>query len=214
MADATIDGAFIILTPGRFGPPNPTYGIPTDGFVGADHHNVAAAAYPVGTVIAVHNSGAAYGVAGMSEFVYLKWSDTDTHTGAINYVAVPASGDVPTTYTMDPDDYFIDTAALTSTIVQHTHNPRAVIALSDMTNLYYGWAWCGGVQPSDIVSTMADTAYTIATDDTVVTGPISSGNCAADYIGLTLGGGSSIRSYAASASLTDGGAMGFAFQAD
>jgi len=211
MADATIDGAYIVLTPGRFGPPNPAYGIPTDGFTGADHHNVAAAAYPVGTVIAAYNSGASKGVAGMSEFVYLKWSDTDTHTGAVNYVAVPASGDVPTTYTMDPDDYFIDTAALTSTLVESAYNPRAVVALSDMTNLYYGWAWCGGVCPSDIVTTMDGDLHT---DDSVAVGPITCVNCASDYMGLAGFDISVAMSYAASASLQDGGPMGYAFQAD
>jgi len=211
MGDSTIDGAYVVLTSGRFGAPNPNYGIPTDGFAGADHHNVAAAAYPVGTVIAAHNVGTD-GAPGMTEFVYLQYANGNTVFTATSSVTLAAKGFcVPCSQTKwyevtgDPDISYTTNA--TTTAINKTGHPRAVMAISTMTDQYYGWFWCGGVCPVDLI---AWTASTIATVDTLVYGAIMASDLTADAIGIAAFN----RSYLASDADTDSYPIGFAFRAD
>jgi hypothetical protein len=136
----------------QFGAPNPAYGLPYAGFTGASHHNVATAAYPLGTVIQVYNTGVTAGVAGYSQFVYGKLETQDaTNVVFARCICTLHSDAVPTDFT---NDNGADIGA----------SNVCVIAISDMETDYYGWFWCGGVCPEEFV---ADLGGFYNTDDTV-----------------------------------------------
>jgi len=171
MADATIDSELIRLECGQWGPARYAL-LPQDGFTGALHHNVAAAAYPLGTVLAVWNDGAAAGVSGLSEFVYLQIETTGAPTHAVKQVVTQDVAGTPMKVTNDPDS-----------AVGISGMPCAV-SISAMTDAYYGWFWCGGVCPEEFVSALGGT---YATDDSVTAGDqLQAQDLAADAIGFGL----------------------------
>ena len=178
MADTTILAKYIVLQDTIPGNVNPNLGIPTGGFCGATHHNVATEVYPVGTKIQVYDST----MKGYSTFVYLKNGTASGVAIAAGQVMIPAGATQNPTYltyvyTNDPDDGIL--------------GGSCAVALSAMTNNYYGWFWCGGVAPIGICADYA-TNYgvkattTIATDDSVAIGPVSTGDLSADKAGLVL----------------------------
>ncbi|HUS44658.1 MAG TPA: hypothetical protein VM219_01280, partial [Phycisphaerae bacterium] len=61
MANFTIDSEGFYLVDQFPGVPDVRLSVPKDGFTGADHHNVSAAAYPIGTKIQVYNKLTAAG---------------------------------------------------------------------------------------------------------------------------------------------------------
>jgi len=173
MADATILSKHLVLNdsiPGYF---SPDQSVPLDGFTGSAHHNVASPAYPVGTKKAVYIPS----LQGYSILTYLQ-------NGAASGVAV-AAGQVmipddvtnnasyyPTQITDDPDEGLLASAA--------------AIAISAMTNNYYGWFWTGGVCPVGIGLMTATT--TTATDDSVTAGcTLMTCDLTADKAGLKIG---------------------------
>ena len=132
-------------------------GVPTDGFTGADHHNVAAAAYQVGTKAQVYNPGTTSpGVAGFSTFIYLQTKDAIT---AALELCQPAS-------TTDPHAV---SSTLTSAIIVNDISPKMAVSISAMTDEYFGWFWCAGVAPVDFVAAIG-TVGDIATDGAVTIG--------------------------------------------
>ena len=136
MAAGVIDTELLILYDNWPGAPMPVHDIPTGGFLGSTHHNVATAIYPVGTKIQVFNTGAV-GQPGPAVFVYLKYEATGAPTAAAKQVVVPDSATLWYVVTNDPDG----TVALPTA--------QAAFMLSVMTDAYYGWFWCGGVAPLD-----------------------------------------------------------------
>ncbi len=172
-ADATIDSEAISLLSGRFGPAR-TMSLPQDysTLASAPNHNVSAALEArVGDVIAVYNTGST-GIKGWSEFVYGKAVANASVAIAAKQVMVQDAAGAPYTFTNAPDHCLFKTGV-----------PRAVIAISAMTTLYFGWFWCGGVCPEWLVSGLGGT---YATNGDVVVGPIIAADLTADAIGLGL----------------------------
>ena len=171
MADSTLDSEIITLAYGLWGPPRPDYAEPAGDITAAAIHNISAATtlYPVGTVVALYNSAA--GVAGWSEFTFLKYEGTGAPTSAIKQVCVQDAAGTPTTVTNDPDS---NLAISTS---------RIAITISAMTDAYFGWFWTGGVCPEEYVSGLGGN---YKTDGTVVIGSMMAVDLTADEIGLAL----------------------------
>jgi hypothetical protein len=168
MTDSTIDSEVLVLF-NAFGGPDRVGHVPKDGFTGSSHHNVATAAYPLGTVLRVEQRGAA-GQVGFSEFVYLKMGTQNADSVvAAKSVVVQDSATVPLVMTNDPD----------SCIAIPTN--FGAYAISAMTNAYYGWFWCGGICPEDYVSGLGGT---YSTNGSVVAGAFSYGDQSADLCGL------------------------------
>jgi len=155
-SDGTIDSEKIMLFDGFPGAPDPRYGPPTDGFTGALSHNVAAAAYPIGTKIEVRNT--TLGIPGLSRFIYLKLESQDgTHALAARHIVALHSDATPYDVT---NDNGADLAAQCGPIA---------VGLSAMTTDYYGWFWCGGVCPEDWVPALGG-LYATLTPGTVAIG--------------------------------------------
>lgn len=133
------------------------FGAPIDGFTGATSHNVASAAYPLGTKIPVYNTGVAAGVAGGATFVYGRLF-FHGQTLAAKHLCV--LDDAPLSWNFTSD---------VGTDLGPSISP-VVIALSAMTDTYYGWFWCEGVCPEECVSGLGG-AY--ATEDAVAIGPLT-----------------------------------------
>jgi len=173
MADATLDSELFVLIDNVPGSISRTGETPKDGFTGADHHNVAAAAFPVGTKYQVYNTGVSAGKAGYSTFTYLQVGTQNA--GAViaaKSICAQLSATVWYNVTNDPDT----TVGLT--------NGFCAVALGAMTNDYYGWFWTGGVCPEEFVSGLGGT---YPTDDSVVAvSPMALVDLAADAIGFGI----------------------------
>ena len=175
MADSTIDSELFILYDRLPGEPDASLAVPYGGFTGATHHNVAAAAYPIGTKIEVYNTT---GVTGWTRFVYGQLEEVDG-TNALKvkmFCALDATDLSPYAFTNE-----------VATQIGESVSP-IVAGISTMTENYFGWFWCGGVCPEEYVATMCDNFYT--TGDVAI-GPITTGNLAtpgttAGEIGLEL----------------------------
>jgi hypothetical protein len=169
MADSTLDSELILIIDKWPGVANPAYTVPTDGFTGATHHNVVAAKYPIGAKIQVYCDGTT-GKPGYSTLMYLKVGTQNGDVAiAAKTVCVPDSATVWYELTNDPDS-----------CIQIGGAPVA-IALSAITNAYYGWFWVGGVCPEQYVS---DLGVNYATEGNVAAGPICPHDLTADAIGF------------------------------
>jgi len=173
MADTTILASKIVLQDTVPGNVNPNLPQPVGGFIGSEHHNVAAAKFDVGTKIQVYDETA----KGVSTFVYLKNGTAAGVAIAAGSVMIPA-GDTQNSalatyiFTNDPDDGIL--------------GGPTVIALSAMTDDFYGWFLCCGPAPVGITNSGITTTTTIKTDDSVVAGVVSSGDLTADNAGLKI----------------------------
>jgi hypothetical protein len=174
MADATILAKYIVLQDTIQGEVNPNLPQPTGGFIGSSHHNVATAVYDVGTKIQDYDETA----KGYTTFVYLKNGTASGVAIAAGSAMIPA-GDTQNSalatyiFTNDPDDGIL--------------GGPTVVALSAMTDDFYGWFWCGGVAPVGITNSGIVAATTLDTDDSVVVGVISSGDLAdTDHAGFKI----------------------------
>jgi len=188
MADKTMDSLEVILIdnwPGvakLIGQDE----IPVGGFTGSLHHNVAAPAYPKGEKLCVWNPST-LGAEGMSTMIYLLVG-TQVSIACRSLVTTGSATDVYDV--QDSPDAIIgpkDGGALVA------------VAISAMTDAYYGWFWCGGVAPESLIP---DLGGTYATESTVVAGLLGLSDLTADALGL-----------AAVAAATDA-IIGFALAAD
>jgi hypothetical protein len=135
----------------------------TGGTLGAAAgHNTSTAKYPLGTKFRVSADPLS---AGLSTFVYLKMG---TQAGAVALVAgsvvgLAAASDNATLshFVVNGDPELQQITATTS----HS-GIGAAIAISAMTDLYYGWFWCGGPSPENFITALATTiaTYTTASD--------------------------------------------------
>jgi len=155
MADEKIDSQEFALF-NHWGDPV-SYEEPKDGFTGSEHHNVASAAYRVGSVTRVYCTAVADTQrGGYSDFVYLKLEAQD----AANVVAARMI------CTLHTDKQITDVTNEVATALAD-EGGFCAIALSAMTTDYYGWFWCGGVCPVQYVAAL--TGY-YSTDNTVAIG--------------------------------------------
>ena len=173
MADTTILASKIVLQDTVQGEVNPNNSQPVGGFIGSEHHNVATAKQQIGAKIQVYDETS----KGNATFVYLKNGTAAGIAIAAGSVMVPAGATQNAAlatyiFTNDPDDGIL--------------GGPTVIALSAMTDDYYGWFWCGGVAPVSVNNSGISTTTTIKTDDSVVAGLVSSGDLTADNAGLKI----------------------------
>ena len=162
MANVTVDSEKIVLLDCLPGVPNPHMRIPTDGFTGAEHHNVVAAKYDVGTKIQVFNHSASAGVDGYSTLVYGKLESQDaTNVLAARHFCTWHSDAVPFDFTNDA-----------GADIGESRGP-IVVGLSPMTTDYFGWFWCGGVCPEEWVSDLGGVYYCSAA---AAIGPVTGGD--------------------------------------
>jgi hypothetical protein len=187
MTDSTLDSDLLFLY-NKFGSANLIGHVPRGGFTGSEHHNVSAAKYPHGTVVRVEHRATA-GKPGFSEFVYLKVGTQNADSViAVKSVVVQDSATQCLVITNDPDSCI------------KVPTDHGAIALSAMTDAYYGWFWCGGVCPEDYVSGLAGN---YATNGSVAAGPIAFGNLSADYCGLVPTNGTAVTGHAGFALAAD-----------
>lgn len=151
------------------GYPLACYGMPADGLLGASHHNVVAPAYPVGTKIQLPTKSITNGIAGVSVLAYLQVGTQDATVIAARSLCGQGSATI-----------WHKVTNLATGIGSVAMTPAAV-ALSAMTNAYYGWFWVGGNAPeAGPVSGVGYVAamggiLTYLTDDTVVYGQMVPG---------------------------------------
>lgn len=140
LAVGTVDATDVVLKDGFPDGPSLPH-IPTSGFTGSDQHNVSAIprGLRLGTKVKYHDETA----GGEVTMIYLGLADQDTVTIAAGSIVRPAgavdnSDENLYMMTNDPDDKMF----------AHTVGPAA-IALSAITDAFYGWFWCGGPCPQD-----------------------------------------------------------------
>ena len=162
MANVTVDSELLYLLDRLPGWSNPHMRVPEDGFTGASHHNVATAAYDVGTKIQVYNHSASAGVDGSATFVYgkLEAQDTTNVLAARHFLNLHSDA-VPFDFTNEVATYIGESVS------------PVVAALGAMTIDYYGWFWCGGVCPEEWVSDLGGVYYCAAA---AALGPCTSGD--------------------------------------
>lgn len=159
MANKTFDSEVFWLVDTLPGQVDWGLGIPKDGFTGAEHHNVATAAYPLGTKIPVYNTGAS-GVAGGATFVYGQlFTQDSSNVLAARHLCALDDGALGFYFS---NEVATDLATSASPIV---------IGLGAMTATYHGWFWCEGVCPEEAVSDLGGAYYT---EDAVAIGPLTS----------------------------------------
>lgn len=174
MADATILASKIVLQDTVQGTVNSNLPQPVGGFIGSNHHNVATEVYPVGTKIQVYDETA----KGNATFVYLKNGTASGVAIAAGSAMIPAGATQNSAlatyiFTNDPDDGIL--------------GGPSVVALSAMTDDFYGWFWCAGPAPVGVTNSGIISTTTLDTDDSVVVGVISSGDLAdTDHAGFKI----------------------------
>lgn len=171
MSDATVLAKHIVLQDLVQGQADPNLAEPIDGFLGADHHNVAAPEYRIGTKIKYYSPT----LKGYGTMAYLQNGTAPDEAVAAGSIMIPAGASqnasfLPYKYTNDPDDGVLG-------------GPCA-IALSVMTDDYYGWFWCEGVAPVGVANAGIGASTTLDTDDSVVVAAISTINLVADQAGI------------------------------
>jgi len=179
MADATLDSTGFLLIDNWPKVGNSDWAGPPgiDDLPSQGHHNSATETYRLGTKFRVYQGGGTGVNSGWSTFIYLKMGTADTAVALAAKYSV--CGEAPPTstgartllYTVTNDK---DSGDMTAGL--------HAIAISAMTNSYYGWFWCGGVCPE---STIAAMAGTYATDGTAVIGGMVCGALTAAVVGFT-----------------------------
>jgi len=181
MAISTLVAESIILYDNFPGTVSPAHSVPEGGdfgfFNGSRHHNVSSAVYRVGEKIRIYNdptTGAGLGENGWSTMIYLRMDNQDTtiiSAGSVCTLQTTIDANEKWfTVTNDPDSGLAGytTGALVNL------SPAAV-AISAMTDEYYGWFWCGGVAPQNWLLATATTTslVNVDTDTSVIAGPIA-----------------------------------------
>lgn len=143
--DKYVDSETFILYDLWPGVPYQSNGVPCSyNLQGHASHNALAAAYPVGTKFQTYNDGATAGLNGWSTMIYLQVGTQETGTviAAKQFVVSDSTAD-PYVVTNDGDS-----------CIAIAGGPVAV-AISAITDAYYGWFWCGGVAPEILCSSTA-----------------------------------------------------------
>jgi len=181
MADASIDSLSLVLFDNWPDGPAMLESLPTDGFLGATHHNVTTAIYDAGTKCFYYNAGngGTTGVAGWSTFIYLKGkaiAEANPACAVKQGVVGSLATDVYQV-TNDPDQCLLCTGASIGAYLLSTMK-------FSLTATKYGWFWCAGVVP-EIAVTGLGGAY--PTDDSVIAGGPIQWNDLADTDAIGIG---------------------------
>ena len=172
MADKVIDSESITLIDRWPGYPT-RYGSPQGGFTDSGHHNVETAIFKAGEKCCVWNESTA-GIKGMSTFIYLQVGTQNADVAiAAKMICIPGSATIWYQVGNNPD----------ADVVFAAGPALVAVALSALTDAYWGWFWCGGVCPESHVSGLGGD---YPTDDSVIPGVIGVGNMTADYLGFTI----------------------------
>ena len=161
MADSVIDSEYITLEDNWPGVARILGGNqePQGDIVGSGHHNVETAIYKTGYKVSLWNDGDTAGISGWCTFVYLQVGTQNAAVAiAAKSICTPDSATLWYQVTNDPD-----------TAVLHTGPALACVALSAMTDAYWGWFWCGGPAPEALISGMGGTYLA---DGNVIAGSI------------------------------------------
>ena len=163
---ATIDSNEFLLT--HLWPTRAQHWTPPDAVSPATDggHNVATAAYTVGRTWDIYQEGSAGINTGWSRFTYLKLGTQDM-TVALAAKGICAIAVAPGAATAAEVLYTVTNADASAIL----GSVPVAVAISAMTNNYYGWFWTGGPCPESIVSGLAGT---YETDGDVVVGGIDS----------------------------------------
>jgi len=171
MGDSTITVQGVVLAEHWPGVPIDPPVSHTDMTTAAVGHNIANPMFRLGQKWKVYCSGdeAYAGVGynlGWSTFIYLK-----CEAGIETAIAAIATSICVVDDTMAAGDAATKLYTKTADSANTTHDALGLIgvALSTMTNDYYGWFWCGGVCPIEYVP-LFTTASTLVTDDSVLAG--------------------------------------------
>ena len=141
--DETIDSEYFILKDNWPASPFQCNGVPCSyNLQGHASHNVATAAYPIGTKFQVYNDGSVAGLAGWSTMIYLQVGTQGT-VAAIGAKSICMQGSVSGPYVVTNN--FSDAT--------DPNNGLCAIGIGAVTNDYYGWFWCGGVAPEILCDT-------------------------------------------------------------
>ena len=172
MSDSVIDSELIVLH-NTWGSPGPETSQPLGGFTGTSHHNVATAAFPLGTIVRVYCDGTV-GQPGFSELAYLQLGTIDaTNSIHAKHICVP-----------DSATYWYKVTNDVSSANASAGEGHAAIAISDMTTAYYGWFWVGGVCPEQYITALGGdygTAGSVAVGAFTVVALASSGTTYGDF---------------------------------
>ena len=147
MADSTLDSELFVLIDRWPGVPT-IFKEPPGGFTGEMHHNVSIQQYRCGTKAQIYNDGGIAGDYGYSTFIYLQVGTQSAI--ALKSFVVPDSATDPYVITDDIESCIDAVGSL-----------FAAVALSAITDAYYGWFWCGGVCPEAMLPAMAGNYVTI-----------------------------------------------------
>ena len=141
--DKAIDSNVIVLYDRWPGQASVVGDLPADGITNSTDHNVVAATRRYGEKVVVYNMGTA-GIAGYATFIYLQVGTQNADFLLVaKSIVVNDSASLWYQMTNDPDDCIAISGGL------------AAIALSAMTNAYFGFFWCGGICPEDFVAGLA-----------------------------------------------------------
>lgn len=198
MTDSTIDTKNIVLFDGW--PESNTLPMtPQDGFNGSSHHNVATMEFQLGTKCRIYNDiAASKGKEGWATMIYLQaGTENATTVVAAKAICVPIG-------TSDAGGYRVSNDCDTP-VTAATGVGLVAVAISAMTVDYYGWYWCGGVAPADMITS----GTTYVTDGTIKThGDVAIGNF------MCKGSASGAIKFAAYVNTADEVACGHAIAAD
>ena len=173
MADSTILAKYIVLQDTVQGEVNPNMPQPVGGFIGSSHHNVATPEFDPATKIQVYDETS----KGYATFVYLKNGTASATALVAGTIMVPAGASANSALLT-----YIYTNNKTDSIL----GASCVVALSAMTDDYYGWFWCGGVAPVGVTNSGIVAATTLITSNSVAVGAISTITTAGNNAGLGL----------------------------
>ena len=186
MADSTITVQGVVLRDNWPGVPITPPVAYSDMSAASVGHNLANPMWRLGQKWKVYNSddsvdGTTGFNVGWSTFIYLKGADDIATAPAATATSIVVI-DNTIAAANAADKWFTVTGASANTT--HDSDGFLGVALSTMTNSYYGWYWCGGVCPIGFVP-LFTTASTLATDDSVVANcEVGSYTTAALTIGL------------------------------
>jgi len=184
MAASTIDDQYLWLKDMIPGPASfgelPSADADGNIFTNASHHNVATAKYSVGTKVTVYDNTN----SGYATLAYLRMGAAGGVTVAAKSVCAPGTSGTAKWY------------RVSNSSTLFVANSYCAVALSAMTDEYYGWFWVGGVCPVTFVSALdgdfvtADavvaggvTVADYVTDDRLAFGPVAS---AVNAVGLSM----------------------------
>lgn len=111
---------------------------PRDGFAGAETHNVATAAYQVGSMIRHWNDGTGDGVEGWCTFMY--GQNKTTAIAAALEVCQPADAAAP----------YAVSSTKANALIANDISGLGAVSIAAMTAAYYGWFWVEGVSPTGL----------------------------------------------------------------